>query len=326
MAQKVPEPPALLTGLRTATLTLLSSMLFPALFGAARAFLSGIPMAWYGNLPVVYATFVPAGIAGVFLPHCFPSNLRKTDFTQAAAMSPLEQLRQNAFGTVFLFASIAFGLTYAGVHSGFMAAAWALGGLIAALLVFPTQNSNTISSRTHTYNTEANGNSVNKPTAAAAAAGDGFQSEPFSFSDWGWTKVFILIASFSAPLLMCLASATTIPAHLVEKMGLAGATPGPLGLVIPDIVVGFISGFSVSLCLGTFTPYVLVLPGGKNGLRKVTMVLLGLAVAGAVWGSIQGAPMPYSYRHPKRIFVQHFHHHQPNVSFFKRFCILIVSW
>ncbi|KAL6780784.1 hypothetical protein ACKKBF_B11720 [Auxenochlorella protothecoides x Auxenochlorella symbiontica] len=114
-------------------------------------------------------------------------------------------------------------------------------------------------------------------------------------------------ALMALPLLVSMPVAVTALLYVTEKIGLAGAAPGLLGLVIGDVAIGTLAGVAVYLCAGTLTPH-LAARLGRAG-RPALLGLLALSAAAGGWSSAAGGAAPYTPWAPKRLFVQH--HHAP---------------
>ena len=124
-----------------------------------------------------------------------------------------------------------------------------------------------------------------------------------------WARAVALLACFAVPITVALPSAVTFMAYFMEKVGLAGAPPGLLGLAIADVAVGAVAGVAMVLSLGTLTPYLAAGLGGRRG-RRLVAVLLAASLGVAGWAST-AYRQPYSWDHPKRLLVQHVHKQGP---------------
>jgi hypothetical protein len=173
-------------------------------------------------------------------------------------------------GTALLFAAVCSLLTSIGMHSSFFYALWAGATCISAVLL---------------------------GTRAAPAGGT------------PWARAVALLACFAVPITVALPSAVTFMAYVMEKVGLAGAPPGLLGLAIADVAVGAVAGVTMVLSLGTLTPYLAAALGGRRG-RRLVAVLLAASLGVAGWAST-AYRQPYSWDHPKRLLVQHVHKQGP---------------
>lgn len=98
----------------------------------------------------------------------------------------------------------------------------------------------------------------------------------------------------------------------MEKVGLAGAAPGLLGLVSADAAVGLVGGAATLLTFGTLAPYIAAALGGQRG-RALVGALLAASLATAALASV-AYRQPYSRDHPKRLLVQHIHSQGPGES------------
>lgn len=144
--------------------------------------------------------------------------------------------------------------------------------------------------------------------AAAAAASAAILGVGASAAS-GWSGAAALAGIYAAPVAVALPSAVTFMAHVMEKVGLAGAAPGALGLTLADAAVGAVAGATVVVSLGTLTP-LLAAALGRRRAAALAAAALALSCGAAAWASGQYA-LPYSREHPKRLLVQHIHHHGP---------------
>ena len=176
-----------------------------------------------------------------------------------------------ACGTALLFALVCSGLTSVGMHSSFFYALWAAAAALAAALL------------------------------GTGAAGGG--------TCGSWRGAAALLACFAPAAGVALPSAVTFMAHVMEKVGLAGAAPGLLGLVSADAAVGAVAGAAMLLTLGTLAPHVAGALGARRG-RALAAALLAASLGAAAWSSAAFG-QPYSREHPKRLLVQHVHRQAP---------------
>lgn len=130
-------------------------------------------------------------------------------------------------------------------------------------------------------------------------------------SGFTWRGAAILVVSFALPTAVTSSTAMFLCDHVLEKIGLAGSASGLLGAAIPDAVIGVVSGTALYLAVGSLLPYLAAALG--RGVRSLVLLLLAVSVAAAVGGSM-GPAHPYSYRHPKRVILQHIHKHTQEVS------------
>lgn len=128
----------------------------------------------------------------------------------------------------------------------------------------------------------------------------------------GWGGAAALAAIYAAPVAVALPSAVTFMAHVMEKVGLAGAAPGALGLLLADAAVGAVAGATLVLTFGTLTP-LLAAALGRRRAAMLVVAALTLSAGAAAWASREFS-LPYSAEHPKRLLVQHIHLHGPGWS------------
>ncbi|KAL4421351.1 hypothetical protein ABPG75_010642 [Micractinium tetrahymenae] len=140
--------------------------------------------------------------------------------------------------------------------------------------------------------------------AAAAAASAALLGTGAS-AGAGWGGAMALAAIYAAPVAVALPSAVTFMAHVMEKVGLAGAAPGTLGLLLSDTAVGAVAGATLIVTFGTLTPLLAAALGRRRG-AALAAAALALSVGAAAWASREHA-LPYSREHPKRLLVQHIH-------------------
>lgn len=125
----------------------------------------------------------------------------------------------------------------------------------------------------------------------------------------GWGGAAALAAIYAAPVAVALPSAVTFMAHVMEKVGLAGAAPGTLGVLAADATVGAVAGATLVVAFGTLTP-LLAAALGRRRAAALAAAALALSCGTAAWASRRHA-LPYSREHPKRLLVQHIHRQGP---------------
>jgi hypothetical protein len=283
----------------------LGALIAPAFVAFAFVILFRRPLSWYGATPLAYAIYLPASLAGFFFRASISSNqsqIRNCTSTSNGASrivkdgharsktqsQRLEGAITASLGSGLAYATISAIMTLSGLHSSYLLAFWAAGSVVAATALLTLT----------------------------------FKSSLSSLS-W-WQVAAVVCGSFAVPLLISLPTATSITDHIVEKIGLSGSAPGPLGFVVPDIVVGLVTGASVVLGVGTLWPYFLYAHDSfftENDLTKLNyrsvakFMLVSSLVMAATLGicdRISGKSHPYSPRHPKRVIFMHTHVHTPN--------------
>ncbi len=305
---KVPPPGPLLRHAGIALLSILSSILVPAVVGGARAVILQTPIFWYSNHALACSMYIPAAIAGLLIPYVIasaPSSSSSSSTTTAVtttsnnSSSELSKACARSLGGALLCSLFASALTSIGMHSAYLFVAWALGSILAAVLT----PSSVFSSPTNTN--------------------EGQEKE----GGYTWKHVFILLLAFIPPIIVSLPTALSVAVHIMEKIGLAGAPPGRFGAAVPDIAVGALNGVGIVVATGTLVPYIAVALGRRRA-KMLIQILLGTSIAVALASSsglLGGGKStlssifsttnsttknhPYSYRSPKRVIIQHFHRH-----------------
>lgn len=206
-------------------------------------------MAWYGRPAVAYLIYIPAAAAGLLLPYLL---------RPARASGPTPAAR--CLGTALLFAIICSGLTSIGMHSSFFYAIWAACAALAAALLGTGPGSAGAGAGW--------GGALGLALCYAAPVGISLPSAvTFMVGGWvgEWPGVLLrgwhgqqlqgvpasrnpacCLTPFSAFTLGC-----THQAHVMEKVGLAGAAPGLLGLVVSDVAVGAVAGATLVVAVGS---------------------------------------------------------------------------
>ena len=315
-AGTMPAPGPLLRSLLSAVCAVLAAALTPAVVGGVRVVLTQRPLSWYGDPLAAYSVFAPAALAGFLAPFAWsqPTKNKTTLEHDDQVSTAVQCARVSSLGMALLFSAFSTALTVIGMHSAYLFVAWSLGALAAAYL------SAAVTTATK------NKNKCNND-------GDEFT----------WRSAVAICACFSPPIIISLPTAMTVAQHIMEKIGLAGSTPGALGAAVPDAAVGALTGVGVLLAFGAAIPYVAAALGGRA--KGTVAVLLALSLTSAAvsptaaalsswsswnWKGASSPPPPplnhpYSSLHPKRVIVQHVHRHSPsghvNASFFT-FCSL----
>ena len=305
---KVPPPGPLLRHAGIALISILCSILMPAIIGGARAVILQTPIFWYSNHRLAHSMYIPAAIAGILLPYAIAGSgssstagvgLSATTSSVAGTTNELSKASARSLGCALLFSLFASALTSIGVNSAYLFAAWALGAIAAVVLAPAT----------------------NKTSAA-----------------YTWRHVVVLVLCFIPPITVSLPTALSIATHVMEKIGLAGAPPGRFGAAVPDIAVGALTGVGLVVATGTLIPYIAAALG-KQRAKMVITLLLGTSIVVAAFGggstnstTFLGRHIrtlfssnkttldhPYSYRSPKRVIIQHFHRHTQQGSVYDSF-------
>ncbi|KAL4547458.1 hypothetical protein Ndes2526B_g06708 [Nannochloris sp. 'desiccata'] len=316
---RIPPPGPLLRHAGTALLSILSSILVPAVIGGARAVVFQTPIFWYSNHKLAFLMYIPAAIAGLLIPYigfgsctssAASSSLPASAVPESNGNSELSKACARSLGCALLFSLFASALTSIGMHSAYLFVAWALGATLAAVLT----------------------------PSAVFNSNDEEQSEKGKRKGtlYTWKHVCILLLSFIPPITVSLPTALTIATHVMEKIGLAGAPPGRFGAAVPDTAVGALIGVGLVVATGTLVPYIAVALG-RHRAKVLATVLLGTSIAVALASGLLGKPIfsivstsrtnntataephPYSYRSPKRVIIQHFHRHTQQGTIFDSF-------
>jgi len=208
ITRTIPPPGPLICLSARALVSTLLTILTPAIFGGGRVLMTGKPISWYGCAPAAYTMFVPAALVGALLP-------------QIQKQPSLEESRSRSLGLSLICAATASLLTFINFHSAYVLAAWAGGGIAAAIF------------------------------AQQPLGKDSVVCTP-----WPWRVVLPIVGCFVAPLTLSLPTSMSAADHVMEKIGLAGSARGPLGSAVPDAAVGAICGTAVLLGVGTAHPYI----------------------------------------------------------------------
>lgn len=310
-----PSLPTLTKAAGRALQAALFALIAPAFVAFVYVSLFRRPLSWYGATPLAYSIYLPASLAGFFFkatilpnhPHLRDQGTKSSksigsghkwmigsmsNSVHVDGSSHSQRLTgaMNAsLGSGLAYAIISTIMTLSGLHSSYLLACWAAGSVVAAILVHAVH---AVTGRTR--------------------------------SPSGWQVAGVVCASFALPLLISLPTATSITDHIVEKIGIFGSAPGPLGFVVPDVVVGIVTGASVVLAAGTLWPYFLLFAHDSFLTRAETKVtklnqksiakfmLASSLITAATLGicdKLSGRSHPYSRQHPKRVIFMHTHHH-----------------
>ena len=111
----------------TALTSTFLALLLPSMLGASRAFVSGLPISWYGSVGEACLVYLPAALAGCLLPiRCkgAPKKPKVRSEREGREHSSLTPERQaQSFGAAF--SVVAFAFTAAGMTSSYVSATWA---------------------------------------------------------------------------------------------------------------------------------------------------------------------------------------------------------
>jgi hypothetical protein len=294
-------PSIVYKGVGISVLSILGSLLIPALTGSFTTLLyGGIPMPWYGEKDLAMCIFVPAALVGLLLPYITLMSDDDDDYggTIGKPLPPsaMMMMQSLCLGSGLFFAIICSLLTIFDMQSSFLFALWSGGTAIYGVLLLLLSS---LSKKKNIISTNGTISST--------------------------TSIILLLLPHIIPLSVVCVSSLSLSYHIMEKLGLAGSLTGIAGKIVADCVVGVVTGFSVYLTAGTLVPVFIVgglgIGGGTgvNGLmmqkrttsppRILIAVLLGMSVGASVFAAnrCKENHHPYSYKHPKRILVQHIH-------------------
>ena len=208
---------AYLAGSKTAAKSLFFATTVPAALSAARAVVSGRPLAWFGNPALAAAlTVPPAALAGV-APYVAAARRRTRGVTN---VNVFDARVENALGAAFVSASLAAACGVARAALGYLWVFWSLGVFSSISLIVGNR----------------------------ARAGDREPKNPLR----AWLTLCFL---FPASALASPVAYVTF-SLINEKVGISGSEPWPLGLVVGDLTMGVAAGACVALAgFGAF-PFV----------------------------------------------------------------------
>ena len=261
---------AYLAGSKTAAKSLFFATTVPAALSAARAVVSGRPLAWFGN-PALAATLTvpPAALAGV-APYVAAAR-RRTRGETNGEFSVFDARVENALGAAFVSASLAAACGVARAALGYLWVFWSLGVFFSVSL----------------------GKVVGASKKQKSRAGDGEPKHPLRV----W-----LVLCFLFP-----ASALASPvAHVTfslinEKVGISGSEPWPLGLVVGDLTMGVAAGACVALAgFGAF-------PLARCDRRTVRAGWFAVSVSWLLFAAFAMLRPTYAVATPKRLGILHQH-------------------
>ena len=98
----------------------LLALLLPSLLGASRAFVSGLPLSWYGSVAEACAIYVPAALAGFLMPITADTD---------------EQAERAVQSSGLIFSVVAFAFTAAGMTCSYVSASWACATALRGLML-----------------------------------------------------------------------------------------------------------------------------------------------------------------------------------------------
>lgn len=265
------DPVLIVEGAARAISSVVLAHALPATLGALRAVATHAPMVWYGRYWAVYATFLPTSMIGLCLPYVFWQR------GPAAAWS-------QSFGSALAYAAVAALLARHGVFAGYGFALWAAATLVSTLVVVLVSGASSLP-----------GISLMLP------AGKGRLT----------ITSLLMTIPYVLPVIVAFPVGATALVYIVEKIGLAGAAPGVLGLVVGDIAVGAASAAPVYAALGTLTPHLVAALGRRWGrVSLLTLFCVSVATCGITTAAYQ--QHPYTVRAPKRVIAQHLHIFEAN--------------
>lgn len=289
-------PSVVYKGVGLSILSILGTLLIPAMMGSLTTLVyGGIPMPWYGEKDLAMCIFVPAALVGLLLPYItLISNEDNGDNSGKGATKPpcsaMAMMQSLCLGAGLFFAVVCSLLTIFDMQSSFLFALWSGGTAVyGALLVLLSLSKK----YTNSYST---------------------------------TSIILLLLPHCIPLSVVSVSSLSLSYHIMEKVGLAGSLTGIAGKIVADCVVGVVTGFSVYLTAGTLVPVFIVgglgIDGGGGGINRLMRekratspsriliaILMGMSVGASIFAAdrCKGNHHPYSYKHPKRILIQHIH-------------------
>jgi len=291
-------PSIVYKGVGISVLSILGSLLIPAIAGSFTTLVyGGIPMPWYGEKDLAMCIFVPAALVGLLLPYITLISDDDDDYGDNSGKplppSAMMMMQSLCLGSGLFFAIICSLLTIFDMQSSFLFALWSGGTAVygVLLVLLSSKKSSTITHKAYSST----------------------------------TSTILLLLPHIIPLSVVSVSSLSLSYHIMEKLGLAGSLTGIAGKIVADCVVGVVTGFSVYLTAGTLVPVFIVgglgIGGGTgvNGLtrekrttsppRTLIAVLLGMSVGASVFAAnrCKENHHPYSYKHPKRILIQHIH-------------------
>lgn len=260
------------------TLPVLASVSMPLFIGYLRNLITGRAMAWYHNELEAVLIFGSAALSGLLLPKPRTARGHKA---VADAPGPLDFGRESSLGFAFMFALASALMTYFRVRSSYLLAAWASAAFLSAVIV------------------------------------------PVRTSGYSWRNVATILMCYVPPTILCLPTVISLSIHLIEKIGISGSLgDSTLALSVPDFAVGGVLGISLVFLLGCLGPHI------RSGLSSrqrhlLCLYLFMLSLVSCITLSflpeiskirsmgegLLDAGFPYSEAQPKRMLVQHVHHH-----------------
>ena len=213
----------------------LLALLLPSLLGASRAFVSGLPLSWYGSVAEACAIYVPAALAGFLMPITADTD---------------EQAERAVQSSGLIFSVVAFAFTAAGMTCSYVSASWACATALRGLLLGGGSNawgrSNAMRALSIPVSIQVSQSSRHNHDAhhhALVVVARSFSRSPRISAVRRCFPVCVPPPSppLTPSLLLPPAAvvAVTTMFHVVEKIGVAGGADGQLGKLVADAVGGY---------------------------------------------------------------------------------------
>jgi hypothetical protein len=264
----------------------------PAALGAARAWLSGVAIAWYSAHPSLAALlYFPAAAAALLWAS---SGVAATERVVDRHPPPLPTAM---LGSAIMNGAAAALLTLEGFGCAFIFAAWAYAGAIGAALVLALEGG-AEEVRGRGQRQQRRG----AKTAAAAAASA--PPSPSLLNPLAAAPLVLLAAAL--PALIGVEHVLVTAYVLSSRLNLSGAVAG---IAAADAAIGALAGAGVAACTGGVIPALVSFAlGRRSRARLVAGAMAVVALAAALWASVGArGRSPYSHAMPKRLLLSRVH-------------------
>ncbi|PKA54896.1 hypothetical protein AXF42_Ash000731 [Apostasia shenzhenica] len=251
----------LLKGMLIQATAIILAIVIPVIFSVLRLLFSSYAMSWFARPYLAFLLFIPSSLLGMLIPRALWGSVAVSseDYDQKN-LKEMAPIDETLFGG-------AFGL-YA-----IMTVAYLLGGLGGGFLTYMVSCSMILSWFF-------------------------FHLASKQFGDQSLISLAVYVASSIPCLTYIVYFGGFFVQFVIEKMGMMGSLPQPIGYFVPDIIVAATVGIVTGWCVGPILPLIsrwLSRPSIFQFLLQ--LCVLSLAVSARFF--------PYSEAAPKRVVFQH---------------------
>ncbi|KAI5070997.1 hypothetical protein GOP47_0013248 [Adiantum capillus-veneris] len=234
------------------------ALVFPVVLAILRLLPASTAMTWFSQPWLALLMFVPISVAGMLLPRFSLAEKLMKGSTNASVDKKALDWGIH-WGAIAVYSFGAAVSTHFVVGNGFLSFWWACFLLAAYYLLHALQR---------------------------------------SFGQRSIMSYSLYILSLAFPILLSLYVGGIIWQTLLEKMGMNGSVPQPLGFFLPDIIIAATTGYVVLLSVGPLIPAI----GSWLASTHIVRFLILVSVVAAAVSSLF---FPYSNSAPKRVLLQH---------------------